>query len=138
MAKPDGMSSTWKPRLVKTPTPIMSATTMAVATITETVDPPPASRPGNAASPDPDTVIFGPRTGPRAPICPSCRLGPIGSSSVNRHLNGVYYRYQDTILGTLTGPAIPQIAKRSWQVPQSRHDFVLCFACREWGVFPEA
>ena len=36
MEKPDGMSFTWKPRLVKTPTPTMSATTIAVATTTET------------------------------------------------------------------------------------------------------
>ena len=43
--KPDGMSLTWKPRLVKTPTPTMSATTIAVATSNDTVDPPPVSRP---------------------------------------------------------------------------------------------
>src|SRR4029077_3159525 len=48
IAKPEGMSLTWKPRLVKTPTPIMSATTMAVATTTETVDLP-GSREGHAA-----------------------------------------------------------------------------------------
>src|SRR5258708_708585 len=36
-AKPDVMSLTWKPRLVNTPTPIMSATTMAVAVTAEIV-----------------------------------------------------------------------------------------------------
>ena len=34
--KPDVMSVTWDPRLVNTPTPIMSATTMAVAVNVET------------------------------------------------------------------------------------------------------
>src|SRR5262245_57360545 len=34
---PDEMSFTWNPRLVKTPTPTMSATTIAVAVIVETV-----------------------------------------------------------------------------------------------------
>jgi len=42
---------TWKPRLVKTPTPIMSATTIAIATTTETVEPPPGSGPVKAALP---------------------------------------------------------------------------------------
>jgi hypothetical protein len=42
---------------VKTPTPTMSATTMAVATITETVDPPPGSRPGHAAVPVSDAAM---------------------------------------------------------------------------------
>jgi hypothetical protein len=51
------MSLTWKPRLVKTPTPTMSATTMAVATSSETDDPPPVSRPGQAELPDPDAAI---------------------------------------------------------------------------------
>ena len=32
-AKPDGMSLTWKPRLVKTPMPIMLATARAIAVI---------------------------------------------------------------------------------------------------------
>jgi hypothetical protein len=35
----------------------MSATTIAVATMTETVDPPPGSRLGQAALPVPDTAI---------------------------------------------------------------------------------
>jgi hypothetical protein len=52
MEKPEGMSLTWKPRLVKTPTPTMSATTMEAATQSETVEPPPAViRPGKAAAP---------------------------------------------------------------------------------------
>jgi hypothetical protein len=51
------MSLTWKPRLVKTPTPTMSATTMAVATKTETVDPLPGSRPGHAALPVSDVAM---------------------------------------------------------------------------------
>jgi hypothetical protein len=42
---------------VKTPTPTMSATTMAVATITETVDPPPGSRPGHGALSVSDAAI---------------------------------------------------------------------------------
>ena len=58
MEKPEGMSLTWKPRLVKTPTPTMSATTMAAATQSETVEPPPAvSRPGKAALPASDAAI---------------------------------------------------------------------------------
>ncbi len=58
MEKPEGMSLTWKPRLVKTPTPTMSATTMATATSNETVDPPlPVSRPDRAASPASDAAI---------------------------------------------------------------------------------
>src|SRR5216684_3560579 len=55
--KPEGMSLTWKPRLVKTPTPTMSATTIAVATTTETEDPPPRSRPGHAALPASDVAM---------------------------------------------------------------------------------
>jgi len=39
------------------PTPTMSATTMAVATMTETVVPPPESRPGHAALSVPDAAI---------------------------------------------------------------------------------
>src|SRR5882757_9578953 len=57
MEKPEGMSLTWKPRLVKTPTPTMSATTMAVATMTETVVPAPESRPGHAALSVPDAAM---------------------------------------------------------------------------------
>ena len=65
MEKPDGMSLTWKPRLVKTPTPTMSATTIAVATITETEDPPPRSRPGHAALPASDVAMSVRTSGPR-------------------------------------------------------------------------
>ena len=55
---PEGMSLTWNPRLVKTPTPTMSATTIAVATITETDWPPSRSRPdGSAALPVCDAVM---------------------------------------------------------------------------------
>src|SRR3981189_1672504 len=57
MEKPEGMSLTWKPRLEKTPTPTMSATTMAVATMTETVVPAPESRPGHAALSVPDAAM---------------------------------------------------------------------------------
>jgi hypothetical protein len=38
----------------------MSATTIEVATMTETVDAPPGSRPGHAALPVPDAVMSGP------------------------------------------------------------------------------
>src|SRR6476646_7984477 len=55
--KPEGMSLTWKPRLVKTPTPTMSATTIAVATSTETVAPLAGSEPGHAALPVSDVAI---------------------------------------------------------------------------------
>jgi hypothetical protein len=55
--KPDGMSFTWKPRLVNTPTPTMSATTIAVATRTETPDAPPRRRPVHAVLPASDAVI---------------------------------------------------------------------------------
>ncbi len=55
--KPVGMSLTWKPRLVKTPTPTMSATTMATATPKETVDPPAPSRPDRVAPPASDAAI---------------------------------------------------------------------------------
>src|SRR5216684_9040477 len=55
--KPEGMSLTWKPRLVKTPTPTISATTMAVATMTETAVPLPESRPDQAALPVSDAAM---------------------------------------------------------------------------------
>jgi hypothetical protein len=48
---------------VKTPTPIMSATTIAAATITETVDASRGSRLGSTALPVPDTVMSAPSLG---------------------------------------------------------------------------
>jgi hypothetical protein len=52
---------------VKTPTPTMSATTMAVATSTETVEPLPGSRLGHAALPVLDDAISVYTPGHRAP-----------------------------------------------------------------------
>src|ERR1035437_8270299 len=51
----------------------MSATTIAVATMTETVDPPPGSRPGHAELPAPDAVrsVYALRVAPA--IFSSCR-----------------------------------------------------------------
>src|ERR1700758_1483580 len=54
------MSLTWKPRLVNTPTPIMSATTIAAATMTETECPPARTRLGHAGLPVSDAVMSGP------------------------------------------------------------------------------
>src|SRR5947208_6867145 len=87
--KPDGMSLTWKPRLVKTPTPTMSATTIATATSNETVDPPlPVSRPDKAASPASDAAISVHAFGASRPGFASwCRLGPAISSNANKGLN---------------------------------------------------
>src|SRR5713101_6755307 len=80
---PGGMSLTWKPRLVKTPTPTMSATTMAVATSTETVDLPLGSWPGHATLPVSDVVMS-----VHTPlIFSSCRPAPINSTNVNNDLN---------------------------------------------------
>src|SRR6202012_1892641 len=74
MEKPDGISLTWKPRLVNTPTPIMSAPTIAVATRTETECPPSRSRLGQAGLPVSDAVMSVPsasrRRGPGASWCP--------------------------------------------------------------------
>src|ERR1700730_10095630 len=55
--KPEGMSLTWKPRLVKTPTPTLSATTIAVASTAKPEAPPPRSRPGHAALPASDAAM---------------------------------------------------------------------------------
>src|SRR6058998_136829 len=85
--KPEGMSLTWKPRLVKTPTPTMSATTIAVATSSETDDPPPVSRPGHAGPPDPDAAMSVHALGTTPGNLPSCRPRPVISSNVNNDLN---------------------------------------------------
>src|SRR5260370_31034003 len=83
------MSWTWKPRLVKTPTPTMSATTIAVATSSETDDPPPVSRPGQAEPPDPDAAMSVHALGYTPGDSPSCRPRPVTSSNVNKDLNRV-------------------------------------------------
>ncbi|GLR95906.1 hypothetical protein GCM10007858_35430 [Bradyrhizobium liaoningense] len=77
------MSLTWNPRLVKTPTPIMSATTMAVATGTETPAPLPVNRPIQAAVPACDAVIAVlnlRRLASQAIV----QFGPVNSSRVNK------------------------------------------------------
>jgi hypothetical protein len=61
---------------VNTPTPIMSATTIAVATRTETIEPPPGSRSGNAALPVPDIVMSGPRLGRLRPDARMVQAAP--------------------------------------------------------------
>src|SRR3984957_18206592 len=116
----------------------MSATTIAVATRTETIEPPPGSRSGNAALPVPDTVMSGPRLGRYALMLAWCRLPLINSSRVNKDIKAE----------SRLGIKIPEILQRqrtraqdcenNMTVPQSRHDFVLFRSCRVWGFFPEA
>src|SRR5207253_6440497 len=91
MEKPEGMSLTWNPRLVKTPTPTMSATTMAVATVTETVDTAPGSLPWVAASPVSDAAMSGSNLS-------NSRVQTISfdSASVNKDLPDAQFRYQNT------------------------------------------
>src|SRR3984957_9679944 len=134
--KPEGMSLTWKPRLVKTPTPTMSATTMAVATTTETVDPPPGSRPGQGAVPVSDAAMS--VRALRARITPaifsSCRLASVNSSNVNNDLNlglNSVFIYRRRCLKRR------RQCKKKLAVPQSGHDFVLSLGFR-MGSFPEA
>src|SRR5262245_24202504 len=110
MENPEGMSLTWNPRLVKTPTPIMSATTMAVATVTETVEAEPGSLPDVAASPVSDAAMSGSNLS-------SSRLQTVSidSTSVNKELPRAQFRYQITL--HLTG--------QQWRppnTPHSRHD----------------
>src|SRR6476620_11710707 len=94
--KPEGMSLTWKPRLVKTPTPTMSATTIAVATSTETVAPLAGSEPGHAALPVSDVAISD-----RTLSAARLSLHGAGGSwpiqgALTRIYHGKAFRYQDT------------------------------------------
>src|SRR4030088_3184881 len=65
----------------------MSATTIAVATMTETVDPPPGSRLGHAALPVSVAAMSVHVLGAHTPVFSSCRLTPLNSSKVNNDLN---------------------------------------------------
>jgi hypothetical protein len=65
----------------------MSATTMAVATMTETEDPLPGSRPGQAALPVSDAAISVHALGVTPVIDTWCRQASVNSSSVNNDLN---------------------------------------------------
>jgi hypothetical protein len=119
---------------VKTPTPTISATTMAVATVTETVDPPPESWPGHAALPVPDAAMPVYALRVTSVIFPSCRLSSANSSNANNDLNQDFNWYQITS----KWPNIRRHCEKKVTGPQSGHDFVFVLAFREWGVFPEA
>src|SRR5450631_2707096 len=76
----------------------MSATTMAVATTTETLDPSPGSRLGQAAPPVSDAAMSVHALGRarHARFFSSCRLAAVNSSNVNNDLNLGPFRYPFT------------------------------------------
>jgi hypothetical protein len=113
----------------------MSATTIAVATTTETVDPPPGSRLGQAALPVPDTAISVHALGAHARPISSCRLTSLDSSKVNNDLNlgmNSVSLYQNAHPGRL------RHREKKAAFPQSRHDFVFTLAFRDGEFFSEA
>src|SRR5713101_3455405 len=130
--KPEGMSLTWKPRLVKTPTPTISATTMAVATMTETVVPPPENRPGQAALPVSDAAM---------PIH-ALRVTPVilhraGSPrSIQAMLTRRKYRPVSGIIVLPRPPGFLRHCEIKVTGPQSRHDFVFAWGVPGVGSFP--
>src|SRR5258708_2681167 len=123
MEKPDGMALTWKPRLVNTPTPIMSATTIAVATMTETECPPARSRLGHAGLPVSDAVMSGPsasrRSGHGASSCPPIQARLTSPKETVNEGNFI------PIVDIPITPLHYGIPKNRPSLPQSRHDFVL-------------
>src|SRR5213079_1705030 len=95
----------------------MSATTMAVATSTETVDPPLGSWPGHATLPVSDVVMSA-----HAPlIFSSCGPGPTNSSNVNKDLS----LGRNLVFSYLWGRLICGIAKTS--LPPHNRDTISCF-----------
>src|ERR1700738_4500098 len=113
----------------------MSATTMAVATMTETVVPPPESRPGQAALPVSDAAM---------PIH-ALRVAPVilhraGSPrSIQAMLTRLKYRPALRYYCTFKAfSGVLRHCENRVTGPQSRHDFVFAWAFREWGVFPDA
>src|SRR6266513_3049845 len=136
--KPEGMSLTWKPRLVKTPTPTMSATTMAVATMAETVVPAPKSRPGHAALSVPDAAmpVHALRATPRDSFI--VQAGPVQFKQCYQCFK--YRRGFGIIILLRAAKALRHLRDCESKVagPKSRHDLVLRFAFWKWGVFPGA
>src|SRR6476659_4937062 len=103
----------------------MSATTIAVATSTETVDPPLGNWPGHATLPVSDAVMSVP-----APlVSSSCSPAPINSSNVNNDLTlaGIWY------FNTFNRSDLSRRCENTLAAPQSRHDFVFSEAFGKWG-----
>src|SRR5262245_6315327 len=132
IAKPEGMSLTWKPRLVKTPTPTMSATTIAAATQRETVEPLLSVRPpGKAAPPASDAAIS---------VHALRASRPRFASMVQARTHQFKQRQQRFTSNLDFGNLIPKIrlhcgcgrllqCERRWRLPQSGHDSVFRFRC---------
>src|SRR3981189_2729889 len=117
----------------------MSATTMAVATRTETVDPPAVRSPGHAALPVSDAVISVHAWGAcHARDFSSCKLALCNSSNVNNDLN----RANESVTLYLRRAPLPlqylRHCEKKMAVPQSGHDFVFSGAFRDGEAFPEA
>jgi hypothetical protein len=108
---------------------------MAVATITETDEPPPGSRSGNAALPVPDTVMSGPRLGRCALMLSWWRLAHINSSSVNKDINFnpiEVLKYLIRCPSARVGPTL----RKDRHGPTIATRLGALISCREVGSFP--
>src|SRR5580698_2501647 len=109
----------------------MSATTIAVATATETVDPP-GSRSPHAAVPVSE-AIFARNSGVTPGHFHLCSQAWANSRSARKNPEfGQFW-----CLDTQFSREVHISSKRTACSPQSRHDFVFPKPFREWGKFPE-
>src|ERR1700688_3969220 len=114
----------------------MSATTIAVATMTETVDPPAGSRSGHAGLPVSVTAMSVHASGRvrRARDFSSCRQALLNSSNVNNDLNldAIYVTKYRVRWPRYPGP----LRHREKTAPSHNQDTIsCCVSSFRWGVF---
>src|SRR3954454_1381322 len=110
----------------------MSATTIAVATMTETVEPQKGSRPGHAVLPISDAAMSVRASGITPLNCSSCR--PQYQQCLNPRMSRCF------ITVNLAPSPVGHLrhCEKTTAVPQSRHDFVFSEAAGNGEFFAAA